>query len=74
MSEEYLRANAKETIDTADKYEVVNLKLEAEATLVNSTTITIDNVMELLLYAEEKKSALSKEAAMNFLVNKGDEG
>ena len=55
-----LKANAKDIVDACDRYEVVNLKLEAEAILVASTTITIDNVMELFLYAEEKNCALLK--------------
>jgi len=46
---EHLKEHAKDIINAADKYEVVNLKLEAEAMLVFSTSITIDNVVELLL-------------------------
>ena len=49
------------------------MRLEAEAILVSSTTISIDNVMDLLLYADEKNCALLKEAAMDFLVrNRGE--
>ena len=58
-----LKANAKDIVDACDRYEVVNLKLEAEAILVASTTITIDNVMELLLYANEKNCALLNESS-----------
>jgi len=45
----------------------VNLKLEAEAAYVKSTKITMDNVMDNLLYADAKNCALLKEAVMNFL-------
>jgi hypothetical protein len=63
-----MKSHAKEVIDAADKYGVVNLKLEAEAYLVEATTFTIENVMELLLYADSKNLALLKEAAMDFIV------
>jgi len=40
---------------------------------VEDTNITMDNVMELLLYSDSKNCALLKEAAMDFLVeNKAD--
>ena len=55
-----LKANAKDIVDACDRYEVVNLKLEAEAIQSASTTITIYNVLELLLYADEKNCALLK--------------
>ena len=61
-------ANAKEIVDAADKYEVVGLKLEAEASLVAPTTFTMENVMDNLLYADSNNCALLKEAVMDFLV------
>ncbi|KAL7523526.1 hypothetical protein ACHAWF_000553, partial [Thalassiosira exigua] len=39
-----LKLHAKELIDAADKYGVVNLKLEAEAWYVKTTEFTFDNV------------------------------
>ena len=73
VPEDDLKAHANEIIDATDKYEVVNFKLEAEATLVESTsTIAIDNIMEILLYADEKNCALLKEAAMDFIVSNRD--
>ena len=42
-------SHAKEIIDAADKYGVVNLKLEAEVRFVEATTFTMDNVMDHLL-------------------------
>jgi speckle-type POZ protein len=62
-----LKTHAKDIIDAADKYSIVNLKLEAEAAYVKSTGITMDNVMDNLLYADAKNCALLKEAVMNFL-------
>ena len=64
-----MKSYAREIIDAADKYGVVNLKLEAEASLVEATTFKIENVMELLIYAESKNLALLKEAAMDFIVD-----
>jgi speckle-type POZ protein len=62
-----LQTNAKDIIDISDKYSIVNLKLEAEVAYVNSTTITVDNVMDNLLYADSKNCALLKEVVMDFL-------
>jgi len=68
-----LNTHAKDIIDAADKYSIVNLKLEAETAYVNSTTITIDNVMDNLLYADAKNCALLKEAVMDFLAENHDD-
>jgi hypothetical protein len=68
IPDDNMRENTKEIIDAADKYGVVNLKLEAEASFLVGATFTIENVMELLLYAESKKCALLKEAALDFMV------
>jgi len=69
----YLKANAKEIIDAADKYGISSLKLEAEASLVNATTISVENMMDHLLYADSKNCAHLKEAVMDFIVeNKFD--
>ena len=73
VDDEDLKANAKGIIDAADKYGVVGLKLEAEASFVTSTTITIDNVMDNLLYADSKNCALLQEAVMDFAVENVDE-
>jgi len=68
-----LGGNAKEIINACDKYGVVHLKLEAEAAYVNSTEITLDNMMDNLLYADSKNLALLKEAVMDYIVaNKDD--
>jgi hypothetical protein len=73
VSGDDMKSHAREIIHAADKYGVVNLKLEAEASLVEDTTFTIENVMELLLYAESKNLALLKEAAMGYMIENRDE-
>ncbi|KAL7458432.1 hypothetical protein ACHAWC_010044 [Mediolabrus comicus] len=67
VPEDVLKQNAKEIIDTADKYSIVNLKLEAEAAYVESTIITMENAIDNLLYADAKNCALLKEAVLDFL-------
>jgi len=73
VSEDDMVLHARAIIDAADKYGAVNLKLEAEASLVEGTTFTIENVMELLLYADSKNLALLKEAAMDYMMENRDE-
>ena len=68
LSDDDMQSHAKEVIDAADKYRVINLKLEAEARFVECITFTIENVMEHLLYAESKKCALLKEASMDYIL------
>ena len=68
IPEKELNTHAKDIIDAADKYSIVNLKLEAEAAYVQSADITFENVMDNLLYADSRNCALLKEAAMDFLV------
>ncbi len=67
VSKEDLATHAKDIIDAADKYSIVNLKLKAEAAYVKSTDITMDSAMDNLLYADAKNCALLKEAVMKFL-------
>jgi hypothetical protein len=68
VSDDDMKSHEREIIEAADKYGVINLKLEAEACLVEGTTFTIENVKELLIYAESKNCALLKEAAMDYVV------
>jgi len=68
IREEDFVANSMDLIKAADKYGVVNLKLEAEVWYVHDTTITIDNVIDLLQYAGAMNCALLKEAVMDFIV------
>jgi len=60
-------------IDAADKYSIVNLKLEAEAAYVKSTDISLNNAVDNLLYADSRNCALLKEAVMNFLADNHNE-
>ena len=72
LSTKYLKANAKDFIDACDKYGVVHLKLEAEACYVATTKITMENMMDNLLYADSKNCALLKEAVIDFVVQNGN--
>eukprot|EP00984_Skeletonema_dohrnii_P025216 scaffold14331_cov83-Skeletonema_dohrnii-CCMP3373.AAC.5 len=73
VAEEELNNHAKDIINGADKYSIVNLKLEAEAAYVKSTEITMDNAMDNLLYADALNLALLKEVVMDFLAENHDE-
>ena len=73
ISEEDLEENSKDIIDACDKYGVVHLKLEAESYYVNSTKITVDNMMDNLLYADSKNCALLKEAVIDFAIENGQD-
>ena len=63
-----MKSHAKEIIDAANRYGVVNLKLEAEAFYVGETTITFENMMDHLHYAVSMNCALLKEAVIDFIV------
>ena len=73
IPEDELKANAKDIIDAADKYSIINLKLAAEAAYVESTNISVDNAMDNLLYADSMNLALLKEAVMDFLAENDSE-
>ena len=73
VPEEDLKTHAKDIIEAADKYNIVNLKLEAEAAYVESTAITAENAIDNLLYADAKNCALLKEAVFDFLTQNGEE-
>mmetsp|Transcript_8094 Transcript_8094/g.12695 ORF Transcript_8094/g.12695 Transcript_8094/m.12695 type:complete len:408 (+) Transcript_8094:57-1280(+) len=73
VPEEFMELHTKDIIEVADKYSIVNLKLEAEAAYMGSTIITADNVMDNLLYADAKNLAALKEAVMDFLAENGGE-
>jgi len=73
LSEDELINDAKEIINACDKYGAVHLKLEAEACYVKSIEITMENMIDNLLYADSKNLALLKEAVMDYIVaNRGD--
>ena len=68
ISDNEMISCAKEIIDAADWFGLVSLKIVAEVRFVEGTTVTMENVMDLLLYAESKNCALMKEVLMNFVV------
>jgi hypothetical protein len=73
VADDDMKSHAKELLDVADKFGVVDLKLVAEACVVETTVFTIDNLMDLLLYADSKNCALLKEAAIDFMLENMDE-
>jgi hypothetical protein len=68
VAKDKMKAHSKDIMEAADWMNVSNLKLEAEACFVESITFTVENVMEHLLYADSKKCALLKEAALDFIM------
>jgi speckle-type POZ protein len=73
ISDDDFAVHEKDFINAADKYGVTNLKLEAEVWHVNNTEITIDNVIDNLLYADAMNCALLKESVMDFIVENKEE-
>ncbi|KAL7531207.1 hypothetical protein ACHAWF_003674 [Thalassiosira exigua] len=73
ISDDEMKAHAKDIIIAADKFRMSNLKLEAEAFYVRSTKLSLDNVMDNLLYADAVNCALLKEAAIDFVAEHGAE-
>jgi len=67
-----MKSHAKEIIDAADRYGVSSLKLEAEVCLVNATIFGVENLKDILLYADSKNCALLKEAAMDYMAKNKD--
>lgn len=60
----------KDILELANKYGVVNLKLEMEELLVSSISLNVDNFIDHLTYAESKNCALLKETVMDFIIKK----
>ena len=67
-----MKSYAKEIIDAADRYGISSLKLEAEVCLVNATIFGVENLKDILLYADSKNCALLKEAAMDYMAENKD--
>ncbi|EJK53386.1 hypothetical protein THAOC_27194 [Thalassiosira oceanica] len=72
VSDDELGANAKPIIESADRFGIVNLKLKAEAVLTEQTEITVNNMLDNLLYANSKNLALFQEMIMDFVAENGD--
>ena len=62
-----MKIHAKDIINAAEKYSIVNRKQEAEAAYVKSTEITIETAIDILLYADSMNCAFLKEVVMDFL-------
>jgi hypothetical protein len=52
--DDVMKSHAKEILDAADRYEVIDLKLAAEAYLIRTSAFSIDNSLDLLLNADSK--------------------
>lgn len=61
--------HTKEIIEAADRFGLVYLKLEAEAIYVSSLTLTLENVMNNLAFADSKNCSVLKEAVIDFIIN-----
>ena len=73
LTDKEFNGNARDIMNAADKYGIVPLKLQAEVYYIKSTTITLENMIDNLLYADCKNLALLKESVMDYIVaNKND--
>ena len=63
-----LKQHARDIINASDMYGITNLKLEAEVWYTKGLSLSPENVMEELHYAESKNLALLKEMIMDYLV------
>jgi len=72
ISEENLKSNAKEIINAADRFGIVNLKLQAESCYVKENELTVANILDNLLYADSKNLALLQEKVMDFVAENND--
>ncbi|KAL7528711.1 hypothetical protein ACHAWF_002673 [Thalassiosira exigua] len=64
---------SKDLIGAADKFGLSNLKVEAEAWYVKHLDLTVDTVIDNLVYADAKNCFLLKEEAMDFILKNGKE-
>ena len=60
--------HTKEIIVAADTFGLTSLKLEAEATYISLLTLSLDNVMEHLPFADSMNCAVLKEEVINFII------
>ena len=63
----------KEILETADRFDVVNLKLEIEELLISSISLDVDNAIDHYVYAEDKNCAALKEKVVAFIVDHWDD-
>lgn len=64
-------AVSKALLEVANKYDVTNLKVTAEAWYVTYFKFTAENVSDQFLYADAMSCPLLKEATVNFMVDNG---
>lgn len=72
LSQDDIKGDERMLIDAADKYGIVNLKMEAETCYVTNLTLTTENVLDALSYAHSKNCALLKEAALDYIWDNRD--
>ena len=58
----------KELIGAANKYELVEMKIVVENTLVKERILTEENVCDYILFADGQSCALLKEYAISFFI------
>jgi len=63
----------KDIIEAANRFGVVDLKLAVETALVELLVITVQNVMDYLLFADAKTCPLLKEYAISFFVTRASD-
>jgi hypothetical protein len=63
----------KQILDASGKYGFATLKSEAEAWYLKNLTLTVENVIDELLYADGHDCSLIKRASMDFIVEHGED-
>lgn len=66
---DYLAKHYQEIIEITDKYNIIGLKLAAQAAKIATLTIGKDNVTDILLFAHDKNCFLLKEYATKIYVS-----
>ena len=64
-----LKEQLKDVVKAADLFGIAHLKVEAEVAYIQSTEITIDNVVDNFFFADTMKCALLKEKVTEFMVD-----
>ncbi|KAL7546149.1 hypothetical protein ACHAWF_009488 [Thalassiosira exigua] len=66
------KGHSKDFIDAADRFGLKNLKIEAEAWYVKFLKITVENVIDELIYADRMHCFLLKETAIIFILKNSE--
>jgi len=64
---------AKDMVEVAEKYNLPQLKLEAEDAYTQNAVITMDNLLYHILYADTRNCASLKDAVIDFIVDNEEE-